>query len=189
MAFSSVNAASLTYSFITDTSSTYSSKTFDLGGGLTVSISATAGIADGLRNAQVVQSANGLGIDDGEGDAENLQIDGDVYESLDLLFNRDVTLTGLLFGSGQMDDQFDLAVRNTKVITDGETGSDWVSLGSDGFRDRRFSIVASELDDDFYIQQIRWAGRPIPEPGTLALLSIGLLAFSGRFRQGDTNAG
>jgi hypothetical protein len=110
----------------------------------------------------------GLGANDAGPNGDNTS----AGESVTLLFNENVTLTGLFAYHDHGYEPVDrFLLVNGQAFAFGAEGS-WIDLG--GLSGTSFTIAhAGEAGgSDFYVSAV----RAVPEPATLAIMGLGLLA-------------
>ncbi len=203
--FSIATAGAATIALTTAYSASAASISFDFGGnggqlqsfpliedGL--GVTATGKLPNGTSR-NVFQDADGLGVFRGEG--ENKEIDGvgvDKRETLNLNFDKLVTLLSATFTKVDTGDSFKLLVNGTKLVTDTVPGSD---IGSGTFDFTSFKATGTELgfsindsDDDYFLKSV--TVKEVPEPttilGSLLVSGFGAMFYKKRKNQSDNIA-
>ena len=126
-----------------------------------------------VNRRSVYQSRYGLGVKGRRRDSG--QIDGwGRDEALMFSFDTSVNLENARFGSLGYFDDFNLAVYNNGWTTVQE---DSKSVCSGCYTGTSFRFWADSFEDDFFIKQLKFdIPTAVPEPATLALLCLGVLA-------------
>lgn len=129
-----------------------------------------------VNRRNVYQTHNGLGVKGREAWwPDSGQIDGwGRDEALVFSFDSSVNLQGARFGSLGYFDDFNLAVYNNGWTTVQE---DSKSVCYSCYTGTAFRFWADSFEDDFFIAKLKFdIPKAVPEPATLALLCLGVLA-------------
>ena len=162
-------AGPITFDF-TGGSGSASSYVFSQGG---VDVTATASFNGFTRQADVTRSSNGLGVRNSFLDSS--QIDGFVRNDfLTLSFASDVEILGFTFGNSDSNDEFDLYLGGSRVVTNASTDDGLLAFAPTTFIGNQFSIRANQNNDNFRLASLNINTIDVPEPGSLALLGLGL---------------
>lgn len=144
-------------------------------------MTARAQVASGSgwsTSRNLYQTSNGLGVYGGW--LDSTQIDGNgADESIRFSFGSSVTLVSAWLGSLGGNDDFNLAVYNNGWTT---VLDDATSLGG-SYTGTHFRFWADHSSDDFYVRGLRFDIAAVPEPATLALLGLGIIAVGISRRQ------
>lgn len=126
-----------------------------------------------VNRRNVYQTNKGLGVKGARWDWG--QIDGwGRDEAIEFSFDSSVNLKGARFGSLQKNDDFNLAVYNNGWTTVQE---DAKSVCYSCYTGTAFRFWADSFEDDFFIAKLKFdIPKAVPEPATLALLCLGVLA-------------
>jgi hypothetical protein len=143
-----------------------------------LTVTATAFSAD--RNSYVNQSAFGLGVSSWL--LDNPQIDGLGPDDLLLLTcSKEVTLLSAGFSWVGANDQFRLLVDGTPVldadIPTSRTFDFTSALSASLLTGTAFGFTVTQFNDDYFLRSIDLDSSPVPIPGSVVLLSSGLLGL------------
>jgi hypothetical protein len=145
---------------------------------------ATANYNGFKRSAKVTRDKHGLGVKSSRRD--NRDIDGrGRNDYLTVTFDFVVDLLGLKFGHNSKNDEFDLYLDGTKTNNNRETRVGWKKFAIGARSGTSFTVRASQNNDNFVLKGMKVAASPIPLPGSLALLGLGLagLGATRRFQK------
>jgi hypothetical protein len=134
---------------------------------------ATASSSGFKRSANVTRDKHGLGVKSNRDDDRNIDGKGR-NDYLTVTFDFAVDLLGLKFGHKSKNDEFDLYLDGTKTNNNRETTSGWKKFAMGAHSGTSFTVRASQKNDNFVLKGMRVAATPIPAPGSLALLGLGL---------------
>jgi len=130
-----------------------------------------------INRRNVYQTRYGLGVKGRSewGYRDSGQVDGwGRDEALMFSFDSSVSLETARFGSLGFRDDFNLAVYNNGWLTVQE---DSKSVCYSCYTGTAFRFWADSYEDDFFIKQLKFdIPTAVPEPATLALLCLGVLA-------------
>lgn len=177
--FASFNAsASLIFNFDQDLSDDQHSVNYTVGG-YTLNVAAF----ESTSVANVHRQWNGLGVD-GSGPQTNISAPESIVFKLDKVFNGTVEILFTNWNRFDMAEVSGSAV-STEVIA-GVAANPFTSL----FSGTEFTVtaleVANTINDKFRIQSITFTpdlSQAIPEPSTIAVLSLGLIGLGLRRRK------
>ena len=116
----------------------------------------------------------GLGVKSHWGDST--QLDGaNRKEMIEFSFDSTVKLVGAWFTSMSWNDDYDLTVYNNGSWTKKKNDARYFSGAYQG---SKFRFYADHSSDDFYIKKLRFhMPTAVPEPASLAILGLGLVAL------------
>lgn len=133
--------------------------------GLDLSVSGDPGVA--------VNRYSGLGVRSSRYDSS--QVDGSgPDETLSFLFGQDVTLVSAMFGAVSSNDDFRLYVNGANIGTADIPNGNVFDFSGYNFMSNLFGFGVEGSNDDYYIAGITVETVDVPEPGSLALLGLGL---------------
>ncbi len=160
-----------------------------------LSVTATGKVGNNGTSRDVFQDADGLGVF--AGGTENTQIDGvgvEFRETLNLTFDKAVTLLSATFTKVDSGDSFKLLVDGTQLVTNtvpgSGTGSGTFDFTSSNATGTVLGFTVNDSDDDYFLKSVEV--KEVPEPttilGSLLVSGFGAMFYKKRKNQSDNIA-